>query len=138
MTPEELKIRFYNEFWPLNKNGSSDSALSYLMFIISKRYTTAGRLLDYDLIFNKYKSYITKWNYEFGTRTKADSKFIGKDDKLKSIEDFLRLDMYNNSYEIVRGPRDLYLFRDKTTEELNTLVEEWKRIIIKARNRERI
>lgn len=132
MTYDELKARFYNELWPLNRSGDEEVTLKYVEIIINKGYTINNAIIDLDFLVSRYKEYLLKWNYEHGTKSKEDQKYMRKEDALLSIYNFLYMQKYRESFEIKRTPRDEYLFRGLSLKQLSDIINEWeKKVYVK-------
>src|SRR3990172_2175467 len=125
MTDEELKQRFYNEFWPLNKNGNPDNTINWIALIIRNKTPLHNGVATFDSLLQIYKSYIDQWKYTWGTLAKEEQRYISQNSKLKTIEEFFQAKMYFNSFSIIRTPRDKYLFIDMPTETLLSSVKRF-------------
>lgn len=105
LTPEQ----FNNELFSLNPTGDPNNIYNYLyiQFIEKDVYTFTKELITFEFIVKKYQNYLKWWNHIYGDK---DPTYIGKNEKLKGINDFLIKSMYEQDFEIKEKSRDTYLF----------------------------
>lgn len=122
------KDDFLQKLWILYSDdnaGDPMSTYTYLcnQFIDKDVYTFDGTLITFELIVNKYTEYIKYWDAKYGEQ---DQKFISNKFKKANISTFLIKSMYNDTYEIKRKKRDMYLFGQFKDQELLDKVKRFK------------
>lgn len=107
-TPDDLEV--FEEI----KNASSfipcdvQSCINKICYYISNNYTTTdNKRVDFELISEKYFSYLAWHNSKY-----PQEQYAPKEHKLKSLFDFLEERLWQNEYkiEIKEGAREKYLF----------------------------
>jgi len=96
----------FQGLWSLNKVGNIEHTRNILEYQINKNEIWEDELIDFNYIFTKYKKYKRWWTTKYGNR---DEKYIGKDNELKTIYDFIKSNMFYNEYEIDKNNADYYL-----------------------------
>lgn len=101
-----MKNEQFNKIWSLHKIGSPDNTKSMLEYQINQQEVYNGTLIDFDYIYNKYSLYKKYWNHMYGSR---DQKYVGKENEMKSIYDFIKSNKFKEDFEIDRTGVDYYL-----------------------------
>lgn len=96
----------FNKIWSLHKVGSPDNTKNILDYQIKQEETYNGVLVDFDYIYNKYVEYKKWWTHMYGGR---DPKYVGEKNEMKSVNDFIKSNMFKMDYEIDKTSADYYL-----------------------------
>lgn len=120
---------FIDKLYCLNPNANSpESLFQYILntFIKKRKAFKDGkieRVVDLDLIIEKYGDYCRYWDEEYGSR----GKYLAKDDKKVSIEQFLMKGWYDRKFITTVSNRDRYLFGDLEESFIINKIENFKK-----------
>lgn len=112
-------MKSVDELFALNPSGDKNELSSYL-----EDYSLFYPEENIDVIYDKYKEYQNWWMAKFGDR---DPKYVGKNDQLRQIIDFLKDGMMRQDFVLPKTSRDYYYFGDMKHKEMAELYEEFKK-----------
>jgi hypothetical protein len=105
--------------WALNPAGDYRDTMTVISIEIGSQGNGLGLVngqpISANLIRKSYENYLNYWKQLYGRK---DPRYISKDNQLKSIKDFVIAKDYTREYNTFRTPRDMYLFRDMSDDEI--------------------
>ena len=114
---------FLERLFRLNPNGDPHVAYRFLQDVLGYgNLDEEGKEIDFNYIVKKFTEYLNWWNNTFGDREK---QFIGKNDLLKELPEWLAEGCYKRRYTIQRKGRDEYLFGSWEKEELERSLQRF-------------
>jgi hypothetical protein len=125
----------FKKFWKLNpkftqENNNYKNTYYYLDVLLSNNpKLSTGEPLTFDIIVNRYKKYLIDWQRTIGAR---GEQFVGKDDKLITIYNYLVTKMYESEErEIIpeADPRYEIIFGGVPLSEVMKSFNEFKNVI---------
>lgn len=125
----------FDKLWNINSNVNEgahnyENTFSLLnSILLFPRFTPDGKLVDFDLIYKRYKLY-----YQVKTTTNegTDPKYIRKENRIKNIYEYLDDDLYNSVEKIPMTQRHFYFWGEHTEEDVSQLFSAFQKICMKT------
>jgi len=123
----KLTTEEFNTLWNINSSGDYDFTKNQVENNIGK-VTWEGNSLTFELIKEKYTKYYNWWIQQHGD---TETKYLRKENELRTICDWLNKDMWNNDPKLHKNRiRDQYLFGPYTKEYLRERIDKFKKTFI--------
>lgn len=130
LTESEFKVLWkLNEEFVTERQNYRNTFYYCSTLVENETYLPTGELLTIDLLIERYKNYLQNWDRSIGQRGKA---YIGKDDKIKPIYDYLIDKMYESNIRntpIESDPRYDIVFGGIPEEVIRKNFNEFRKVI---------